>query len=97
MYVRKCGYCGTEITAQYKSKLNLFCSRSCHAKFKKSGLSLVDERNLPIASNGQFICPHNCEVTCKERKCSRCGWNPAVARGRLNHIAVGLVERCANV
>jgi len=97
MHVGKCEYCGAEITAQYKSKLNLFCSRSCRAKFKKSGLPLVDERNLLIASNGQFICPHNCEVTCKERKCSMCGWNPAVARGRLYHIAVELSGRCANV
>lgn len=33
-------------------------------------------------------CPHNSEVVCryKEKPCATCGWNPAVAKARLNKI-----------
>ena len=33
-------------------------------------------------------CPHNKEVACryKERPCATCGWNPEVAKARLDKI-----------
>ena len=29
------------------------------------------------------ICPHNYEIDCGTMKCESCGWNPAVAKVRL--------------
>ena len=29
------------------------------------------------------ICPHNYEVDCEAMKCESCGWNPVVAKVRL--------------
>ena len=29
------------------------------------------------------ICPHNYEVDCEATKCESCGWNPVVAKARL--------------
>lgn len=32
------------------------------------------------------ICPHNYEVDCEASRCDRCGWNPEVARKRINEV-----------
>lgn len=32
------------------------------------------------------ICPHNYEVDCEASKCDRCGWNPEVARKRVEEV-----------
>lgn len=37
-------------------------------------------------------CPHNSEVACryKEKPCATCGWNPTVAKARLERITQAL-------
>jgi hypothetical protein len=32
------------------------------------------------------ICPHNYEIDCENMKCDRCGWNPEVARKRVQEV-----------
>ena len=34
----------------------------------------------------EFICPHNPEVVCQDKKCETCGWNPPVARARVKEV-----------
>lgn len=97
MYVGKCEYCGAEIVSQYKSKAKRFCNKSCAERFRQKGLSLTDDNDLEIDINGEYICPHNSEVTCKDRECYKCGWNPAVAKSRLGHILADIWEKNANV
>ena len=38
------------------------------------------------------VCPHNNEVVCRTAKCDRCGWNPEVAKARLDEYVGGMVE-----
>lgn len=39
-----------------------------------------------------FPCPHNDGVECatSQRKCARCGWNPAVAKARSEKLGIAL-------
>ena len=32
------------------------------------------------------ICPHNYELDCDSLKCETCGWNPEVARARVEKV-----------
>ena len=32
------------------------------------------------------ICPHNYELDCDTLKCESCGWNPEVARARVENV-----------
>lgn len=34
--------------------------------------------------HGLYVCPYNGECLCQKMKCSSCGWNPAVAKERLD-------------
>lgn len=34
----------------------------------------------------EIICPHNDRVDCATLNCDSCGWNPVVAKKRLNSI-----------
>lgn len=31
-------------------------------------------------------CPHNDAVVCDKKKCYKCGWNPTVAKARMEKI-----------
>lgn len=42
--------------------------------------------------DGRWICPHNRGVSCENRDCCRCGWNPEVAEKRTERILAGLRE-----
>lgn len=39
-----------------------------------------------------FSCPHNSGVRCDEKMCYNCGWNPTVAKLRLEKIRQKLAE-----
>ena len=41
-------------------------------------------------------CPHNEFVVCSMKKCTRCGWNPDVAKARLEKIRQERQEDLAN-
>lgn len=32
------------------------------------------------------ICPYNYEIDCENMKCDRCGWNPEVAKKRVQEV-----------
>lgn len=32
------------------------------------------------------ICPHNHEIDCKHSRCDCCGWNPEVAKKRVQEV-----------
>ena len=58
-----------------------YCSKNCrenayyHAKRVKKKL-------IPV----ELGCPHNEHLVCEVHNCSRCGWNPVVAKQRLAAI-----------
>ena len=37
----------------------------------------------------EIVCPHNDACRCTARNCSRCGWNPKVAKMRMEKILNG--------
>lgn len=41
-----------------------------------------------MINSNKPTCPHNSEVVCtvKEKPCALCGWNPLVAKARLERI-----------
>ena len=47
-----------------------------------------------MAYYGEYenICRYNREVDCKTQKCDRCGWNPEVAKARLEERIGGMIE-----
>lgn len=70
MAIKYCEYCGKEFDP-YDCRRR-FCSQSCSAKHRFG----VEDENTGT-------CPHNNEVECSSRVCSKCGWNPKVAQARL--------------
>ena len=36
-----------------------------------------------------FVCPNNSNVDCGKKECHRCGWNPEVAKARLEAFIKG--------
>ena len=41
------------------------------------------------------LCPYNREVDCARHRCDRCGWNPEVAKERLETYIGGMIELSA--
>ena len=42
---------------------------------------------VPIANYTKDTgCPHNADLRCDVKNCKRCGWNPEVAKRRLDAI-----------
>ena len=37
-------------------------------------------------------CEHNEAVVCDHKNCHRCGWNPEVAKARLNSVRRSLID-----
>ena len=38
------------------------------------------------------ICPYNYEVDCEALKCGSCGWNPVVAKARLEEAVKNMTD-----
>ena len=38
------------------------------------------------------ICPHNYEVDCEASRCDSCGWNPVVAKARLEKAVKNMTD-----
>ena len=72
-----CPFCGAEFTPHdYRQKC---CSRSCSQRAR---------RNSKLSA--LFTCPYNHEVDCTLQMCGKCGWNPEVAKARLEkYLEVG--------
>lgn len=70
MAIKYCKHCGKEFKPNdYRQ---VFCSMQCSAR---------NRWGVEDADTG--TCPYNDAVECSSRKCSKCGWNPEVAKARL--------------
>jgi hypothetical protein len=38
------------------------------------------------------ICPHNYEIDCDHATCDSCGWNPTVAKARLEKVVKNMTD-----
>jgi len=86
VYERTCLLCNTEFKTPYKNQK--YCCKTCsnrgrhipsvveRGKFDKSLAWDKDE-------DDKWQCPYRDGVSCHVRKCDKCGWNPEVAKARL--------------
>jgi hypothetical protein len=76
---RNCEYCGMPVHSEYLR----FCSRSCASK-ARSGVPYVEvDTSIDWEKvNGKYKCPYQRFVSCTNRDCDHCGWNPEVAKAR---------------
>ena len=65
-----CENCGKEFEARAKNAK--YCCRRC-----------ANQRNNARRGEETFQCPHNQYVTCSQKACGACGWNPRVAKERM--------------
>lgn len=85
IYEKVCAYCGAGFKTDRKAQK--FCCKSCSNRRYDShemgcfDSSLVWER---LASDKtRWQCPYETYVACTFRRCDNCGWNPEVAKARL--------------
>lgn len=90
----KCQYCGKEMIV-YPSEVDKrkYCSRNCANKGRfqcekgEFDTSLAWERSS--SDKSRWSCPYAVNVSCGMRVCSKCGWNPEVAKARLEAMGYG--------
>lgn len=70
---KSCIYCGELFTASDHSPK--YCSRKCYRLFRSA--CYLEQKGI------EFACPHNVAIECYTKKCDSCGWNPEVAKARL--------------
>lgn len=51
-------------------------------RYVKEGRRITKARN-------KFVCPHNDACVCSVKACINCGWNPNVAKARMEKICKG--------
>ena len=73
-----CKECGAKGIDHSPHGTRDFCSRKCNHKYYAKAHKRVRKVELP--------CVFNDGVSCCERKCESCGWNPEVAKKRTEEL-----------
>lgn len=80
----RCEYCGQELVYTQKR----YCSQTCAARHRR-GVKLVDvdmgHAWVELADR-RWRCRYQETVSCVDRDCENCGWNPSVAKARSKRI-----------
>ena len=83
--LKECPVCGEKFIGRKEQK---YCGHLCANRGRRItergdyDHSLVWERT----EDERWICPYQMNVSCRYRKCTRCGWQPDVAKARLDAI-----------
>lgn len=85
VYTKNCPHCGIWFkTPRYDQ---IFCSKRCGCAGRgerlSSGPEKFDESLDWKRYYGKWVCPYQDNVGCYARNCDKCGWNPDVAKARL--------------
>ena len=81
-----CAYCGNVKRVYRTRDASRFCSKSCAMKYRQSRKQLQHRGQKGMLWGKE--CVFNPEaVHCGIKDCARCGWNPEVAKARLEAIA----------
>lgn len=79
-----CAWCGTPFPGRGRSK---YCNLDCYRKARKENIS--NPKHVEVCLNA---CQYNEGVYCFPiGGCSKCGWNPEVARKRSERIEAELL------
>jgi hypothetical protein len=89
MFELICQGCGKVFMAERMTRM--FCSHVCAStnRSRSAGTASCDTSLEWKRTEGNHLvweCPYNKAVGCSFRKCDRCGWNPEVAKARLEKI-----------
>ena len=83
IYERVCPVCGTSFKTERETQV--YCRRACVNKGRPSNNRGNYDHSLEWTRvNGEWECPYNTECSCTVRHCDKCGWNPDVAKARLD-------------
>lgn len=75
----QCEVCGKIKRVRAKYFIGRFCGTECYQESRKRNSVKNEER----------VCLFQPEsIICKSVKCDKCGWNPAVAKARLEAMGV---------
>ena len=74
---RTCLVCGKEYIA--KAPHQKYCSTLCQSRSRSDYHARKHKKRKKI----EIICPYNIELICYQQTCGECGWNPEVAKARL--------------
>jgi hypothetical protein len=74
-----CVICGKEFTDTSATNNKMTCSPDC----KRIRFNLYRRQKKAAETE----CPYNKEVTCSDRMCGKCGWNPKVEKARKEALA----------
>lgn len=80
MHEYTCEYCGKVVQVDKKWKVQKFCSKSCAASYGNK----LRGKQASIKLGDCVFQPESIE--CYKRNCINCGWNPVVAKARLDAI-----------
>lgn len=90
MAVYICEQCGKAFTGKFDWHNYRFCGKSCAAKHRND--AMVQNNYDPELDwkkeDGKWVCPYRANIGCRTRKCTSCGWNPAVERMRNRKLMV---------
>ena len=79
-----CKECGAKGIDHSAMQNKVFCSRRCYFRYYAKAHKNVCKVELP--------CVFNEGVACWDRKCESCGWNPEVAKKRMEALVIEEVE-----
>lgn len=82
IYEKICPKCG--IVFKTPRGYQVYCSKVCSNRGRRIEKGDFDDSLdwKKTAEEGKWECPYNHGVACEIRECSRCGWNPEVAKAR---------------
>ena len=87
IYKKTCPNCGIEFKTDRVDQK--FCCRKCSNSCRMFNAKSDYDKDLTwekVPSNkNEWQCPYEREVSCLVRSCDKCGWNPEVAKARLEH------------
>ena len=84
MYEYTCEYCGKVRYTPDKSRIRKFCSLACSAESRKKPKKETPGRRIREDLGECVFQPES--ILCGNRNCGNCGWNPVVAKARLEAI-----------
>lgn len=87
-----CKNCGKEFVGENPSVDYKCCSKSCAAVYNwKTRVDIDHDLDQEWKyEDHRWVCPYHENVGCRTRRCSSCGWNPAVEKLRNIKLGVGI-------
>lgn len=94
MYEYTCPVCGLVKQVRNKSEMRTYCSKSCASyarELQKIECEFPDVKARTDCGIGECVFQPE-TIMCSNRECHKCGWNPVVAKARLEKLGADIPE-----